>query len=418
MYPISATGVNLDHAVSFSGARRLFAEASSAWCVCFGTEGTVIPAGSIIRNNNTQDPFLLDDDVTITRQAAIDITVSVLTAVSGQNYWIKINSTTYQYIAISTSTTSSIANELAILLIPSGYQIALDANQIDIWSLEPIPFAVQISTNIGIVTIGSIGNFTAEEFGPADVSVDSLTQIVSTLTGWDTVNNSVVGAAGRNLETDDELRLRYDAGVYLLGSGTVESIKANLQQNVSGITNLEVYENENDTADADGRPPHSIEVIVYGGDPVEIANQIFLTKAAGIDTFGSVAVTVTDSSGYTHVINFNRPVPVYIWIKINLFLYNEEIFPDDAVVNIQAIVTATGNAFGIGKDVILQRFLGPIYAGVPGIAQMNVTAVMNSDPSFVPAPGDYAAANIPISARQLSRFDITHVTVVIESGSP
>src|SRR5215469_10561092 len=44
MYPISATGVNLDHSVSFAGVRRLFAERSAVWCVCYGVEDTVIPA--------------------------------------------------------------------------------------------------------------------------------------------------------------------------------------------------------------------------------------------------------------------------------------------------------------------------------------------------------------------------------------
>ena len=418
MYPISATGVNLDHAVSFSGVRRLFAETSSAWCACYGIEGTIIPAGSIIRNGNTQDAFLLDADVTITRQAVVDVKVQVLNAIVGTDYWVRINTTTYLYTAPAGATPVSIANALSIQLIATGYEIALDAAYINVWSLEPIPFIVQISTNISLVKIGSMGNFTAEDFGPVDVSPGALNQIVSTLIGWNSVNNIVVGAIGRDLETDDELRLRYNTGVYRLGAATLESIKANLQQNVSGITNLEVYENEEDFVDADGRSPHSIEVIAYGGDPVEIAQQIFLTKAAGIDTVGTIIVNVKDSSNYVHAIHFNRPTPIYIWVKINLYLYNEEIFPDDGVAKIQAIVTATGNNFGIGKDVILQRFLGPIYAGVPGIAQMNVTAAMKTDGDVVPAPGDYTATNIPISARQLSRFNPTHVSVVIESGSP
>lgn len=413
MYPISATGVNLDHAVSFAGVRRLFAQTSTAWCACYGVEGTIIPAGSIIHNANTQDALLLDDNVTITRQAAVDATVSVLTAVVGNAYWIQINTTTYQYTAIAGSTTTSIASALGALLVASGYQIALNANQIHIWSLEPIPFTLQISTNISLVTIGSIGNFTAENFGPVDVTAGSLNQIISTITGWTKVNNIVDGATGRDQETDDELRLRYNTGVFLLGSATLESIKANLLQNVSGITNLEVYENEDDVTDVDGRLPHSIEVIAYGGDPVEIANEIFLNKAAGIDTFGSVVVNVKDSSGYTHDIHFNRPTPAYIWVNITVTLYNEEIFPDDGPARIQAIVTSTGNAFGIGKDVIIQRLLGPIYTNVPGIAKMDITVAMKTDPNATPIAGDYTSNNIPITARQLSQFSALHVNVVI-----
>ena len=415
MYPISATGVNLDHAVSFSGVRRLFAQASSAWCVCYGSEGITIPAGSIIRNNNTQDNFLLDEDVTITRQAAIDVKVAIQTAVVSEVYWIQVNAITYQYTCATGDAPIDIAAALYVSLLSSGFNIELDANEIRIYGIESISFTFQISTNITFELIGSVGDFTAETFGPADVSANSLNQIVSTFIGWDSVNNIVSGYLGRSQETDDELRLRYNLGVFRLGAATLESIKATLQQNVPGISNVEVYENEEDVIDSEGRPPHSIEVIAYGGDPDLIAKQIFLTKAAGIDTFGDVTVTVTDSSGYNHDINFNRPIPVYIWVNIHVYLYNEEIFPDNGVPQIQTIVTATGNSFGIGKDVIVQRFYGPIYAGISGIGKMDITVAMETDPDIVPAPGDYQPDNIAINARELSRFDVTHVTVTIDS---
>jgi uncharacterized phage protein gp47/JayE len=415
MYPISATGVNLDHAVSFAGVRRLFAQSSIAWCVCYGVETTTIPAGSIIRNSSTQDNFLLDADVTISRQSAIDVTVGINDAVVGNQYWIQINTITYSYTAVAGDTALLVAQNLSVLLLSSGFTIELDANFIRIYGLESVPFAFQVSTNIQITVLGSPGNFTAEVFGPVDVTAGNLTQIVSTMNNWTGVNNIVPGQAGRNLETDDELRVRYDQGVFLLGAATLESIRANLLQNVPGILNCQVYENDGDVADSEGRPPHSIEVIAYGGDPQIIAEQIWLLKAAGIDTFGSITVDINDSIGVSHPINFNRPTPVYIWVDIQVSLYNEEVFPDNGVPLIQSIVAATGNSFGIGKDVIIQRLYGPIYAGVSGIGQMTITVAREDDASTVPAPGDYVATNIAISSRELSQFDVTHVSVTILS---
>jgi hypothetical protein len=102
-------------------------------------------------------------------------------------------------------------------------------------------------------------------------------------------------------------------------------------------------------------------------------------------------------------------------VNIQVSLYDEEVFPDNGVPLIQSIVAATGNSFGIGKDVIVQRLYGPIYAGVSGIGQMTITVAREDDASTVPAPGDYAAVNIPISARELSQFDVTHVAVTILS---
>jgi uncharacterized phage protein gp47/JayE len=416
MYPISATGINLDHAVSFAGVRRLFAERSTAWCVLYGTETTTISAGSIIRNNNTQDNFLLDTAVTISRQRTIDTTLAINDAIVGNQYWIQINTILYSYTCATGDAPIDIAAVLSTQLLASGFTIVLDANQIQIYGIESIPFALQISTNIQILILGTPGNFTAENFGPIDVTAGNISTIVSTMTGWDSVNNIVDGHMGRNLETDDELRLRYNTGVFRLGAATLESIQASLLQNVSGILSCQVYENEDDIVDSEGRPPHSIEVIAYGGDPQDIANQIWLLKAAGIDTYGDVTVQVTDSIGVSHPINFNRPTPVYIWVDVQVTLYNEEIFPDNGVQLIQTTVTNTGNSFGIGKDVIVQRFYGPIYSAVSGIGKMDITVAREDDANTVPLyPADYSDVNISISSRELSTFDVTHVSVTILS---
>ena len=170
MYPISATGINLDHAVSFSGVIRLFAEKSSAWCACYGVETTIIPAGSIIRSNNSQDNFLLDADVTISRQAAIDTTVSIDTAVPGQEYWIRINAAIFRYVCIAGDSTLTIAQHLLTQLLASGLELELDANLIRIYGIESIPYALQISGGISISIISSIGVFTCEVYGPVDVA--------------------------------------------------------------------------------------------------------------------------------------------------------------------------------------------------------------------------------------------------------
>jgi len=413
MYPISATGVNLDHSVSFAGVRRLFAQRSTVWCACYGVETTIIPAGSIVRSSLTQDNFLLNETTTISRQTAIDATVAVMTAVVGEEYWIRVDQSIYRYVAVAGDSALTIAQALFTQLLAGSFIISIDANEIRIYGIESISFALQISTNIELKIIGSIGNFTAEDYGPSEVPENTVNQIVTTMDGWTSVNNYVPGHLGRNLETDDELRLRYDKGVFILGAATLESIRATLEQNVTGILAVQVYENENDVVDADGRPPHSIEVIAYGGDPQDIADQIYLTKAAGIDTFGDIMVLVTDSVNYQHDIFFNRPVPVYIWVDVTVTLYNEEQFPDGGVPQIQLIVTETGNNFGIGKDVIVQRFFGPIYSNVSGIGSLDIKVAKAADVNAIPAPEDYTSSNIPISARELSQFDVTKVMVTI-----
>lgn len=413
MYPVSAFGVNLDHAVSFAGVRRLFPQNSYTWAILYGQETTVVAAGAMIRSGTDQETFVLQDDVTISRQAAIDFTIAIETVTVGQDYWLRIDTALYTHRAVGGDTTLTIANALYSQLLASNLVLVLNANQISGHRIESVLFNLQLSTNIVLVKIGSLGNFNAENIGPIEVAANTLTQIVSTQFGWDDVNNIVAGHTGRNLETDEELRLRYNTGVFRLGAATLPSIKANLQQNIVGLQSVEVFENQDDVTDAENRPPHSIEVVIYGGDPQDIANQIFLLKAAGIDTYGSVSVNVVDSVGYQHSISFNRPTPIFVWVDVDVSLYSEEIFPDTGVPRIQAIVVDTGNSFGIGKDIIIQRFFGPIYSNVPGISKLDISVAITSDPNTVPAPGDYVTTNIAISNRELAQFDLTRVSVTV-----
>lgn len=413
MYPISAYGVNLDHAVSFAGVKRLFPEASYVWAILYGVEGTLVDSGAIVRNSENQEPFILQNDVTIGRSHAIDFTIAIETVVVGQDYWVRIDTALYTYRAVTSDTALIIANNLYVQMLASNLVLTLDANQISGHKVESISFDLQISTNITLLKIGSPGTFNAENMGPIEVNANALTQIVSTQYGWDSVNNIVDGHIGRNLETDEELRLRYDLGVFRLGAATLPSIKANLEQNVAGLQSVEVFENQEDVTDSEGRPPHSIEVVAYGGDPQDIANEIFRTKAAGIDSYGSVSVIVTDTAGYQHTIYFNRPTPIFAWVNVNVSLYNEEIFPDNGVQQIQAIIVATGNSFGIGKDIIIQRFMGPIYSQVPGIGRLDITVATEADPNTVSPPGAYTANNVPISTRELSSFDLVRVSVTV-----
>jgi hypothetical protein len=84
-----------------------------------------------------------------------------------------------------------------------------------------------------------------------------------------------------------------------------------------------VIENETDVTDGFGRPPHSFEVIVVGGDDQEIGQTIFDTKPIGINTYrvpgaDGRTVQVTDSQGTVHDINFSRGNDIRMYTIIDV----------------------------------------------------------------------------------------------------
>jgi uncharacterized phage protein gp47/JayE len=413
MFPISAFGSNLDHAVSFAGVRRLFESRSKVFAVLYGVEGTVVTAGALVRQVQTRASLALDADTTITAAAVIDATVIIENVAVGNVYTVLIDGVAYSVTAGLVDDAFTLTAALAIALNVARPAVSTDANTIRLTVLEFSPFALAVAGNIRITVLGSGGNFTSEVYGPLELPPGTVTLIATTQTGWDAVNNLLPGSTGRSDEPDDALRRRYDTGVFRLGAGTVDSIDANLRQNIPGLLALRVFENVEDFVDADNRVPHCIEVVIEGGDAQVIGRELWLLKAAGIDSYGNEPVTVLDSRGYAHVLNYNRPVPVYLWVLCGVALYDEEIFPADGTAQVQRSIVATGNAFGIGVDVIIQRFHGPIYAAVPGIENLAISIAALADPAAVPLPGDYATLTAPIADRALSRFDASRVVVTV-----
>jgi uncharacterized phage protein gp47/JayE len=414
MYPISAFGTNLDHAVSFSGVTRLFARKSTVLAICYGAEGTIIGPGAIVKENISRTSLVHDRGfTTISQASAADVIVSIDTVTDGDVFTVQINSVPYSVTAGPGDDVFTITAALAQQLINAPVFVMTDANTIRMFVIESTPFAFVPVSNVTLVEVGSSATFVAEEDGPLSLPIGSVTIITSTLTGWDRVNNIVPGQVGRDTETDDELRRRYNQGVFQLGAATVNAIYANLLQNVAGILALKVYENEDDVVDADGRIPHCIEVVSWGGDAQLLANEIWIQKAAGIDTFGDTIATVIDSQGYPHDIHFNRPEQVFIWVNVSATLYSKEIFPANGDTQIKEIITDEGNRLGIYQDVIIQRLLCPVIEQINGIEVMTITVAGSTDPAWIPTPADYLPTTFKIGPRQLSRFDISRIQVGI-----
>lgn len=157
-----------------------------------------------------------------------------------------------------------------------------------------------------------------------------------------------------------------------------------------------------------GRPPKSFEAVVEGGSDDAIANQIWQTKPAGIETFGNVnsgnGIPIIDSQGNTQVIFFSRPSPITIWVQVALTLYAEETFPNNGIQDVALAIFNYGQGLGVGIDVLLQRVQAQIFQ-VPGIASgaMTIGVTQNA----------LSTADIPISDNQISTWDLDRISVTV-----
>jgi len=406
MYPNTATGTSLDGSAGFAGVTRLNAAKTKIYAVCYGISGTTIPKSAQIQGTDSSYYAAYEaSEISLDNAVSLILTISGVT--SGSTYSVTIAGTTKSYTAGSADTVNTVLVALTSGL-PTGWSGSVSNNVLTLTQTDRINGAVaSASTNLTVSSIGSPIVFYAVESGDLDPAIGTVSSITTQIAGWNSVSNESAAYPGRSIESDIALRLRHASTVSAAGTAMIESIKANLEENVSGVTTAIVFENPADSTDSDGRPAHSIEAVVLGGDEDEITAMIWQTKAAGINTYGSTSRTVTDSQGVEHTISFNRPTEVPIHLKCVVHEHAETGLSGDATQTIADYLLSQGNALGVGDDVILQKLAAYILQNVAGISYIELTGSTDGT--------TFSATNIAVGVRSIATFTAARIEVTVSS---
>jgi hypothetical protein len=172
---------------------------------------------------------------------------------------------------------------------------------------------------------------------------------------------------------------------------------------VSGVTACVPYENDTAVIDVDGLPPHSMALVVTGGDSTAIAQAILLKKMVGATLAGTTSVTVNDASGIPRVINFYRPgtVPIYFAITLK----GATSYTVDVGTAIQNAMAAWVNALADGADVSLSRAYTP--ANAVGTSYEIVSLLMSIDGVM------FSASDIVIPFNQTATCLAANVAITV-----
>lgn len=152
------------------------------------------------------------------------------------------------------------------------------------------------------------------------------------------------------------------------------------------------------------RPPHSLEIVVEGGADQDIAQAIYDSKPAGIQTFGTTTVNIEDELQNVFPINFSRPDTVTPYVAISLTV-DASVFPGDGIAQIQEDIITIGNAVPIGGIIVGFGSDGLIGAfnDVPGILSYTLF--------FGLAPGPTGNTNIDLLPKQKASFQTFNVNI-------
>ena len=404
-WPSSAEGVSLDYVLSYNGLTRLESTRTTVKAGLKGTAPTLIQEGKQIKSTDNNEIYELIADTYITNLDQQEMFVTVDEVKDSTTYSITIDTTVYDIDSGIGATKNSIAQALVDDITgDSGAIVTASLLSNDNIHIErkSVNFDTVVSADL---SWHSAANFQAINYGKIFAPSNTLTIIETPVSGWSAVNNFLAGTPGRDIETDAEARLRREDSLQVVGAGVLEAIVARMLQDVDGVTQVKGYENRTDVTDGDGRPPHSIEIVVEGGTDEDIGNQLWNTKGGGINTYSSSSdyYDITDSNGDLQRMYFTRPILKYAWVKIAINeYYDEETFPADGIDQIEAAVLAWANStFEIGLDIIPQRFHTPVFT-IPGLEKVTVSIATTDTPGGTPS---YQLTTIAISGTQLAVFD-------------
>ncbi len=394
-YPDTAEGVALDNIASISGIIRLAAQQSRVRNVhLFGDLGTTIPSGtvfSVLGSPSSRFATLTgvtliagQDEVQTLSFSGLPNSGSFRLSHRGfQTSLILLSDTLTQIkekledlpFIREVSVTGSFATTIVITFQGADGKIdqpLLVIADNTLQTIAPVAIVITVTQTTAGIPQGLV-EVLAEEFGPIDAPLYSLTEIETPVTGLDAILNTEEAILGRSLETDAELKVRRLQSLQRAGASTVEAIRARLLE-VQDVEEVVIFENVTEITDINGLPPKSFRAFVQGGDTQEVGDSIWRNKPAGIQTSGAISVNVNDSQGVVQTVFFSRPVevPIYIAIEVTRDTSPTSPWPANGADLVRDALNAYVLGLNIGQDVIVFPQMIASLNSIPGIIDIEL----------------------------------------------
>lgn len=404
LFPLTATGIALDRVMEVGGVNRIGKSRTKYALACTGKEGTVIPAGSLVQSNTY--PVRQFQCATIGEISSKNwqtLCIQPIESITGSfKFTFSIERNATSGIVGTIASESNLSDDLTVTSYDDAVTQITEAlsgfdhlkrlgisisNGRDAEGKKTIilsgnnasdSFSSSVCSYITISEVTSNLTFESVEYGNQPLANDTITKIVTSIDGFESVTNKCTPIEGRLEQTDAEARSSYLYRLANRAQGTVASVVAVLYSDVSGVTYATGFQNDTNEEDSAGRPPHSMEIIVQGGDDEEIANAIWKNKAAGIRAYGSNYAYATDTEGQKQYVEFTKVNRLYLLLSVKIT--SSEGLDDDYITRIQSLLAS--ETLEAGSNVKLQKFIRPIMENVSGVDFVEIYGKLSSTPDL------------------------------------
>lgn len=287
-------------------------------------------------------------------------------------------------------------------VLPVGTSVMTDASDTRFYLEEE-----GVIASTGSATL----RFYLRAYGYFLANAGTVTKIATPINGWDSCTNADESIPGTLKETNEQLRSRREATLALAAKSNIDSLQS-ITRSVEGVTHSSVYENNTGATDANGLPEHSFCCVVNGGASQDIGDAIWTRKPSGIFSYGNTQVIVKDVAGFDHALDFMRPTPVDIYVKVDISQDGTQSLPSNAEELIQdAIISYVngelirGMSFNVGNDILNSRLYTPVNTAFLGHTVNSLE--LSTDGTT------YNANDVSIGVFEVGEFDTSRITVTI-----
>lgn len=280
-------------------------------------------------------------------------------------------------------------------VIPIGSRALNPTTQVTVETTEQVTVGVS-----GVATIA----VRAVEAGVVVSAINGITQIVTPVAGWSAISSSSALTGGRFREDDADLRTRIAQS-----SNVVASVDGAIRTALLAITSVEsalVISNRALTADGIGTPGKSVRIVIapnlstQADVEAEIANALFSTQPAGIQTVGiganSRTATVIDQQGFVQTVQWEYPTLVAVEYVTTL-LVDLSVGPLTAgeaeTLALEALQAFT-DGLGVGVDVTPVDVQCALRDAVPGLLAVTALTINGSTGVIAIAFNEFASFDV------------------------
>ncbi len=434
-YP-TAEGLNLDSILALFRSPRRAATFSKLQLIVYGDDATTVVADSTVATIDTGDVFVIDDDIAISSgsvwvvfifgdslQAATTIDITLGAEVTTHVFAFGGDAVTLRdQMAIDLDTNINVAEVHGVGIQPDGQSILVVKMNSG--------FSTAITSSSGSDVddhIGAVGFSTAEDEGAISGAIGTVATVISPETGWEGVVNIVDATLGKPEETDTNYRGRHELVISGRGRATPRGLAGTLFD-LDGVEFVRIFENLKGELDPLGRPSHSFEVLIEGGESDRIAEEIWLNHTTGTQSTGTEVHVVQDERGQIPVdrnISLTRPLKKFV--HMGVIVFRGERFPNLAIfdlkVEIAEAITQLGETLEAGDNVYIDEQIGRVTSTITGrigddqpgrgarTQSVTVTMGVTATPSEPTPP--LSASDIIIGDREWAQFAAARIDVEI-----